>query len=239
MIKLGLIGAGRVARVHAQTIQKIDGASLVAIFDQEYAKASHLAGAFGGKAFEKIEDFWESPVEAVIVCVPIFFHKKFTLEAIRIGKHVLCEKPIAGNLSEAEEMMVGVEKAKIKFMVGHVLRFHPAFRWIKSLLQGGGLGSIRHIRASRVSGASSSSWEEWLLDRPEGLGVLDLSIHDIDCLHWMLGKASSVMATGIINDRGNFLHMDMLFIYHHGAKACIEGSFLVPRHLFFLWREEL
>lgn len=236
MIKLGIIGAGRVARIHAKAIQKIKGASLISIFDQEYTRANEFARAFGSRSFKKIEDFWKSPVEAVIICVPTFFHKKYAVEAVQMGKHVLCEKPIASSLSEADEMIISVKKAKVKFMVGHVLRFHPAFCQIKNLLQKGELGSIRHIHASRVSGAAHASWAGWLLEHPAGLGALDLSIHDLDLLQWFLGKASSVMAMGVANERGNFFHVDMLFTFQHGAKACIEGSFLVPRHHPFQYK---
>ena len=229
MIKLGIIGAGRIAKVHARSIGRTEGAILVATFDQDYGRANQLAESFGGCAFEKIEYFWESPVDAVVVCVPTFFHKKFTLDAIRAGKHVLCEKPIASNLAEAEEMIISAEKGKVRFMVGHVLRFHPAFCRIKKLLQEGYLGSIQHLHASRLSGAAQSSWEQWLLDRPEGLGVLDLTIHDLDFIHWVLGRTSSVMASGIANAQGNFLHIDTLLKFPNGTKASTEGSFLLPR----------
>lgn len=229
MIRVGIIGAGRIARVHAKAIGKIEGASLGAVYDQDFEKARQLAGVFGGRVFDDPEALLSSQVEAVIVCAPTFFHKKFTLEAIQAGKHVLCEKPIAGSLDEAEEMIARAKQGRVKFMVGHVLRFHPAFTTIQKLLAEGNLGSIRHLHASRVSGGAGSSWERWLLERPEGLGVFDLNIHDLDFIHWVLGKPSVVTAMGIANTMGNYLHVDTLLKFLSGVRASVEGSFLIPK----------
>ena len=228
-IRIGLIGAGRIARVHARSISRIDGACLAAVYDLDFGKASEVARDFGGKAFARPDDVLSSSAEAVIICVPTFLHRRFAMGAIRAGKHVLCEKPIAPSLEEAGEMIARAGSAGIKFLVGHVLRFHPAFKKLQKMLSEGTLGTVRHIHASRLSGGAGGSWEKWLLEKPEGLGVFDLNIHDLDFIHWVLGRPSSVAANGIANSQGNFLHVDTLLKFPLGARASVEGSFLIPR----------
>ncbi len=228
MIRIGLIGAGRVARVHARSIGKIKEATLSSVYDIETDRARKLASDFGGRAFENPGDFWQSSFEAVVISVPTFLHREMALAAIQSGRHVLCEKPIASSLEEAGEMIDGAHKAGIRFLVGHVLRFHPAYEMIRDLLREGGLGKVRQLRASRVSGGAGNSWKRWLLEKPEGLGVFDLNIHDLDFIHSILGKPSRVRAAGICVPQRPFHHVDALLEFPSGAKANVEGSFLVP-----------
>jgi len=239
MIKVGIIGAGRVSRVHARAIQKIPEASLSSVFDPEGERSRALTAAFGGKAVDRVDELWESPVEAVIICPPTFLHKEYCLEAVRAGKHVLCEKPIASSLEDAREMIDKAREAGIRFLVGHALRFHPAFLRIQDFLRGGNLGSIRHFQASRVSGGAGGSWKRWLLERPDGLGVIDLNIHDLDLLYWMLGRPASILAKGIAHESGTFHHLDSLLEFRGNIRAAVEGSFLPPSQHPFQYRLRL
>jgi predicted dehydrogenase len=228
MIRIGLIGAGRIARVHARTIGKIKEASLASVYDLETDRARQLASDFGGRAFANPGDFWRSPFEAAVISVPTFLHREMTLAAIQSGRHVLCEKPIASSLEEAGEMIDRARGAGIRFLVGHVLRFHPAYEMIQDRLREGRLGEVRHLRASRVSGGAGGSWKRWLLERPEGLGVFDLNIHDLDFIYSVLGKPCRVKGAGICAPQQPFHHVDALLEFSSGAKANVEGSFLVP-----------
>jgi len=90
-----------------------------------------------------------------------------------------------------------------------------------------------------VSGGAGNSWKRWLLERPDGLGVIDLNIHDLDLLHWILGRPASIIAKGIAHESGTFHHLDSLLEFRGKVRASVEGSFLPPPQHPFQYRLRL
>ena len=165
----------------------------------------------------------------VDVCLPTYLHAEHVIAAARAGKHVLCEKPMALSLEQADAMIEATEQAGVAFMVGHTLRFWPEYVAIKDLVSRGELGKPVAVAATRLGTAPTWSWDRWLLDPERGGGAVpDLHIHDIDYIAWLLGKPRSVMARGVRSANGCWDHVFTTLDYEDGAAAFAEGTFFVP-----------
>jgi predicted dehydrogenase len=140
----GLIGSGRVSEQMAAAINKSSNANLVAIFSPTQVNREKFAAKFEvPKTFESIEDLLADPeIEIVYIASPNNMHEEHVRLAAAAGKQILCEKPLANDLSAAERMIAYAESARIKFGVGFQYRQHPAHQKIKSLVSNGELGEI-------------------------------------------------------------------------------------------------
>jgi len=229
MVRIAIIGAGRIARVHAHSLQRLPEAALAGVFDPDPAQASRFAAEFQVPAFPSPDALWEDPsVEAVAVCSPLFVHRDHVVGAARAGKHVFCEKPIALTLAQADEMIAAAREAGVTFMVGHVVRFMAEYARIRELVAGGELGEVRSIYAARLSGISEGSWRGWMLQPGKGLAALDAHIHDLDYIQWLMGPAARVRAAGWRFPTGTWAHATSWVQFDDGRVAVAEGSFGVP-----------
>jgi predicted dehydrogenase len=134
-------------------------------------------------------------VDAVDICLPTNLHAPVTLEALRAGKQVLVEKPMALDVAAAQQMIAEAKKQKRVLMVAQVLRFFPMYVALGEILSSGRIGAPRSAIFRRRCGAPA--WGAWLSDpKQSGGGVFDLLIHDMDlCLH-LFGKPETISATG-------------------------------------------
>jgi predicted dehydrogenase len=209
-MKIGMIGLGFMGSTHLRALQKIPGVELVAVSSDD-AKAlsgdlSHIQGNIGGPGekmdFSNIRKYSDAyggardpEAEAVDICLPTNMHARVAIDALRAGKHVLVEKPMALDGAEADEMIREAEKAGRILMVAQVLRFYPAYVALRDALKAGKLGAVRSALFRRRCAAPA--WSVWLGDAAQsGGGVFDLLIHDIDmCLH-LFGVPEAVSASG-------------------------------------------
>ena len=142
-LRLGVIGTGRIGKVHIATlVQSVPQADVIAIADVNSTSASEVAGAFGiSTVFTNYEDIINHPdVEAVVICSPTDTHARYITEAAQAGKHIFCEKPVDLTLGVIQAALTEVEKAGVKLMVGFNRRFDPNFLKIKQLVEEGKIG---------------------------------------------------------------------------------------------------
>jgi len=134
-------------------------------------------------------------IEAVDICLPTHLHAPVTIAALRAGKHVLVEKPMALDGPAADQMIQEAEASGRTLMVAHVLRFFPSYRELSKSLSEGRLGPIRYAFFRRRT--ATPAWGRWQIDTDQsGGGVFDLLIHDVDmCLH-LFGAPEAVSAKG-------------------------------------------
>ena len=126
-INVGVIGVGAMGYNHARVYSKLENANLVAVADVVKPTLDKVVKKYKTKGYSEIEALLKDPeIEAVSVCVPTTFHHEVVMEAIKHGKHVLVEKPIAFTAEEAEEMIKAAKEAGVKLATGHVERFNPA-----------------------------------------------------------------------------------------------------------------
>jgi len=194
-IRIGLIGAGRIARVHANAYQTVSGGKLVACADVVLQAAQAFGQDFGLDAYQDYQEMLARPdIDAVIIATPNGLHAGQMIAAARAGKHVFCQKPIALTLEDADRMIGAADLAGIIFQVGFMLRFTPPIPRVHELVASGALGEIIAIRGS-IFGWEPSS--EWFYIKEQGGGViLDTMIHFADLIRWLAGDIEQVYADG-------------------------------------------
>jgi predicted dehydrogenase len=182
-VKIGVLGAGKIGTLHAKVLTKTPDFELVGVCDTNLWRAQLAAWQCNTVAVRDYRDVI-SKADAVIVGVPTPLHHEVGLAAIRAGKHVLIEKPIATSVEEAKELLDAAEEQKVVLMVGHVERFNPAV-----------LEAIKHIRGPRFITVERLGPYD---PRMSHIGVvLDLMIHDLDILLTLVGSpVESLEAVG-------------------------------------------
>lgn len=195
---------------HLKAIRGVAGAELAGVYSSDEKKLSGdlsgIQGNIGGpgekldfsrvKKYREIEPLLNDPdIDAVDICLPTDAHASVGIEALRAGKHVLVEKPMALDGAGADAMIAEARKQGRILMAAQVLRFMPVYRVLRDTLCGGGLGAARHATFRRRCAAPA--WSKWLGDPDRsGGGIFDLLIHDVDmCLH-LFGPPQLVSATG-------------------------------------------
>lgn len=184
MLKIGVLGAGHLGKIHINCLKQIEKYQLVGFFDQDSDTAAKVAANMGVKNYESIDELIDS-VDVVDIVTPTIAHFACASKAIAKGKNVFIEKPIVATVEEANELVKLAKKANVKVQVGHVERFNPAFiaaeRYINDPL---------FIEAHRLA-----------MFNPRGCDVpvvLDLTVHDIDILLTIVkSKIKSIGASGV------------------------------------------
>ena len=195
---------------HLQGLARIPGAQLTAVMDMDTRRLSGdlsgIQGNLGGpgaamdfSAVAKhptVEGILADPnVDAVDICLPTHLHAPVAMAALRAGKHVLVEKPMALNGADADAMCTQAEAAGRILMVAQVLRFIPAYRELARLVKSGDLGAVRWAMFRRRT--SVPTWGPWEFDKTKsGGGIYDLLIHDVDMALQLFGTPASISAAG-------------------------------------------
>lgn len=209
-MRIAVLGLGFMGSTHLKALRDIPGVEVVGVCSaDEKALSGDLSGIQGNiggpgekydfsrmKRFPDPEPLLADPdIDAVDICLPTQLHSDVALEALRSGKHVLVEKPMALDGASADAMVAEAAKRNRVLMAAHVLRFMPVYRVLRNFLCSGGLGLARHAIFRRRCAAPA--WSQWLGDPTKsGGGVFDLLIHDVDmCLH-LFGNPETVSATG-------------------------------------------
>jgi UDP-N-acetyl-2-amino-2-deoxyglucuronate dehydrogenase len=195
-IKFGIIGCGRIAQRHAEHIQK--NGLLVAVCDVVASKADALAQKFNAKAYYSIEELLskEPTINIISICSPNGLHAQHSIETLRKGYHVLCEKPMAISLFDCGEMIKEAEKANKRLFVIKQNRFNPPIEAVKKTIDSGKLGRIFSIQLScfwnRNEDYYANSWKGTKL--MDGGTLYTQFSHFVDLLYWMIGDIKKVYA---------------------------------------------
>lgn len=235
MVRVALVGCGTMGRVHTNGYQLLENARLQAVCDLDEEKADALAKASGAKRYLSFDEMLQNEAfEVLDLCLPTYMHKEFAVRAMRAGKHVFCEKPIALNEQDAKEMVQVAREMGVKFSVGHVLRFFPPYRQAIQTISSGKIGVPKLIRTIRNQAFPQWSWNGWYKDYSKSGGpILDLVIHDFDWILHNFGEVERVYAksfNGTVTDQE---HCMVTLRLKNGAIAHVEGSWGYPRGAAF------
>ena len=150
MIRIGIIGCGKIAQVrHLPEYAANPHVELAGYYDLNTQRAQEMAAQYGGKVYDSYFDLLNDPsIDAVSICVENRSHAEITTYALYAGKHVLCEKPMAVTLAECESMVAAAERNGKHLMIGHNMRFDPVHRKAKELLDAGIIGDIITFHSS-------------------------------------------------------------------------------------------
>ena len=198
IVRVGIIGAGRIGRVHAQSIAYgIPEARIVAISDPYFPGAEKAAKDFGiPQAVADYHEILNNPdIDAVLICSPTPTHADIAMEAARAGKHIFCEKPIDTTIAKILQTKTVVEEAGVKMQIGFNRRFDHNFNRIHKLAQDGSLGTIQMILiTSRDPEPPSPEYA-----KSSGGMFLDMTIHDFDMAVFQSGsEVTEVYAVGAV-----------------------------------------
>ena len=197
MFRIGIIGCGKIAQVrHIPEYAENPYAELAGFYDLNTQRAAELATQYGGKAYESAEAMLADPaIDAVSVCVANHAHAPITIAALKAGKHVLCEKPMATTLEECEEMVKTAHEAGKFLMIGHNQRLAKAHAVAKELIDQGMIGRIITFRTTFGHGGPET-WSvdpgknTWFFDKNKAaMGAMaDLGIHKTDLIQFLTGQ---------------------------------------------------
>lgn len=226
-IKMLLAGAGLMGRTHLEAVGGLDTVEYVGVVDVNDKAAKGFADEFGLKAFEDLaEAIGELRPDAVDVCVPTPYHLGLVRTCASAHVHVLCEKPIALTLEDADEIRRLQADENIRVMIAQVIRFWPEYQQARKIIREKEYGEVCSIDCRRLS--SPPDWNTWMLKRESSGGaVLDMLIHDMDFTLQMLGKPQAVRASGRDQD-GAFNSVHCQLEYPSGIPVRLEASVMMP-----------
>jgi predicted dehydrogenase len=200
-IGVGLVGTGFARTSQAPAFMLCDGAELIAVCSRQHENAVRAASEFNiPHACENYQQLIAlEDVDLVVVSAPPLLHYPVTIAALEAGKHVICEKPMAMNTAEAEEMTNRAANCPNQLaIIDHELRFNPTWRRLKELVDSGFLGDLLHVNVTIASGfrhSAQRTWN-WWSQASMGGGLLGaLGSHAIDMLRWVFGEIESVSST--------------------------------------------
>lgn len=205
-IKVGIIGTGSISNFHTTSYQTLDNVEIVAVCDinkeraEEYSKKYNIPNVFT----DYNEMLKMKEIDAVSVTTWNNGHGPVTIASLNAGKHVLCEKPLALNAGEAEEMVKAAEKNNKLLMVGFVRRFGENTKIVKEAIDKGELGNIYYAKTGCIRRWGNPGG--WFSDKSRSGGgpVIDLGVHMIDLVRYLTGKPKAVSVTA-----STFNHLGM------------------------------
>jgi myo-inositol 2-dehydrogenase / D-chiro-inositol 1-dehydrogenase len=184
MVRFGVLGAGRIGKVHSATIARSGRASVAYVADAIPDAAKALAATTGAKVSTVDEIMAAKDVDAVLIASPTGTHADLIEQAAKAGKAILCEKPVSLSVARIEECLPVVEKAGVPLMIGFNRRFDPNFAGLEKRIRAGEIGDVELVTIiSRDPGAPPVSYIE-------GSGGIyrDMMIHDLDMARFLVGE---------------------------------------------------
>jgi predicted dehydrogenase len=230
-VGIGIVGIGFMGMIHYLAAGNAAGAKVVALCSRDSRKLGNF-GPRGGQMdltgvslYPDFEALLADPkVDLVDLCVPNDAHGRMAVQALKAGKHVLVEKPIALQVAEADEMLAAAAAAGKMLMVGHVLPFFPEFAFALDAVQSGRYGALRAAHLMRV--IAKPAWSSDIADSERSGGpAIDLHIHDTHFIGLICGVPRAVHSRGVI-DQGSVIHLTTQYLYDSPdmAVSCVSGA---------------
>ena len=226
-VKFGLLGAGRIGKVHAKAVTGDANAELVAVADAFPAAAQAIADQYGCdvRSIEAIET--AKDIDAVVICTPTDTHADLIERFVKAGKAVFCEKPIDLSLARVKQCLEVVRAHKGTLMVGFNRRFDPHFAAVRGQIDAGAIGDVEMIViTSRDPGAPPVDY----IKRSGGI-FRDMTIHDFDMARFLLGEevtevaaTAAVLVDPAIGEAGDFDSVQVMLKTASGKQAMISNS---------------
>ncbi|TAK25423.1 MAG: Gfo/Idh/MocA family oxidoreductase [Chloroflexota bacterium] len=231
-VRLGLIGSGFVADIHAHSIKNfVPDVEIVAVASPTPGKAARFAAERGiPRAFQRYQDLLAlSEVEVVLIAIPNDLHAQVAIDAARFGKHIICEKPLCRTLEEADRMIAVARENNVLLMYAEELLFAPKYVRAKLLIEEGALGDVFLAKQMEEHPGPHDPWF-WDVNRSGGGVLLDMGCHSIEYTRWVLGRppvraVTAVMGTFVHSARTRGEDHSVVIVEYEGNKmAVVENS---------------
>ncbi|MBI2151831.1 Gfo/Idh/MocA family oxidoreductase [Candidatus Woesearchaeota archaeon] len=222
MTNVAVIGLGNMGKHHARNYAKINGVKLVAVCDLNEELAKNTAEMFSCRYYTNYEEMLDKEeIQAASVVVPTNFHKKTALTCLQRGINILIEKPIAGTVEDAQEIIDVAKEKNLLLQVGHIERFNPAVQKLKEIVDSGKLGEITSIIARRVGAVPVQVRDANVL--------IDLAVHDIDIINYIYDAYPETVlgniGKAIIEKREDYAE---IFLKYGKSSGFIQVNWITP-----------
>ncbi|MCK4763601.1 MAG: Gfo/Idh/MocA family oxidoreductase [Candidatus Aminicenantes bacterium] len=223
-MKIAVIGAGSMGKNHIRVLRNIPCVDEIVVSDinPETQTAAVNRFALRKTYAHHLEMLEKEEPDGVIVATPPHSHKGIVLDIIAAGIPVLVEKPIAGNIKDAEEMIAAADRSGVLLTVGHIERFNPVVTKIKEFIDDGFIDNIYLVNTHRIG-----PFPKRLLGNVEGV-LIDLAVHDFDIINYLVGKIQSIQSQ-IIRSGKQEIYVKTLMDLETDIKASSEFSWISPR----------
>ncbi len=230
MKRFGIIGCGRIAPRHADSLAEIDGTKLVQVCDVLEARARHFAEKYNASYCLDYHELLANPdVDIVNICTPSGLHAEMAVAALKAGKHVIVEKPMAMNVADADRMITTAKEMNRKLCIVLQNRYNPPMQDFYKAVRDGKIGRILlgsvTVRWYRPQEYYNDGWHG--TKSMDGGALMNQSIHHIDALQWLVGvPVKSVFAyTATLAHQMEAEDVGVVTVrFENGALATIEGS---------------
>jgi predicted dehydrogenase len=241
-VNVAVVGLGFMGITHIKAYKQIPDVRLVAVCDAvRLPEKGVLAGVSGNisspdaidlgkdiEVYQNLDDLLANhEVELVDLCVPTPLHAPQAIAALKSGKHVICEKPLARTSTIARDIVKAARSAKGCFMPAMCMRFWPGWAWLKDLVANKTYGKVLTARFRRVSAPPGWSRASYFKGGDSGGALLDLHIHDTDFVQFVFGRPQSVFSSGLSRFSGAIDHVVTQYKVRGGATVYAEGSWLL------------
>ena len=230
MIKVGLIGCGFMGGMHSACYAALAnlGVKVTAVADvrREYAENLANGAEIYATGMELIE---KADVDVVDVCLPTHLHAAHAVAAMKAGKNVFVEKPIAFKDEDMELILKTEKETGAKVQVGQVIRQWTEYVWLKKAVDAGTFGKIQHAMFRRMSSRPEWAWEGWLhqVDKSGGVAV-DMHVHDVDFVRYIMGEPDVVKAHAHRDAEGVIQQINAVYGYGSNVSVAVESGWDYP-----------
>ncbi|WP_457742369.1 Gfo/Idh/MocA family protein [Thermococcus sp.] len=233
-LRVGVVGCGNIFNLaHKGALKNIEGIKVTACMDIDEDRALEGARALGAKAFTSLDEFLDTDIDVVEVLTPTYTHADISIQALKGGKHVIVEKPIALTVEEGKKMIKTAEKENLNLFVGHVRRFDKRWVQMKDVIKKRNILPM-HIRKAEVQNLPFPK-DYWYWDERKSGGVaVDLGVHVTDFIRWFFeSEPISVYAIGKsikeeARTNGAFDHFVMIIEFEGERTGIAEVSWAYP-----------
>lgn len=213
-VKVAVAGLGVMGRQHLRVLTQLPSVEVVQACDGAVAARDTAAADFGVRTTATWQDLSDSGADAVVVALPTGLHFEAASFFLSNGLHVLLEKPMASDLDEVEALKDLAAGSTQTLLVGHVERFNPAVEALRSLLRNGRLGDVVSVQARRVGTSRPAA--------PHVNVALDLAIHDLDVIRYILGREGRLLSAfgGSVADNALEDYVELLCVFGDAVVSC-------------------
>ena len=232
-MRVGIVGTGSMGQTHAAGWAETE-AVIGGFVSKDGDKAQDVAQKYGAQLYPDLAVLL-ADVDVVDVCAPTHLHFEMVLQAAAAGKDIVCEKPLARTIDQAQEMIAVCKEAGVKLIVAHVVRFFPEYAQAQRQVAAGELGQPAVIRLRRGTFQPKGTAGNWFMDVAKSGGMmLDLMIHDFDYARWVAGEVATVYAKKISSQQpsAGVDHGLVILTHRNGTLTHVEGSWAYPPPLF-------
>ncbi|RPJ44589.1 MAG: gfo/Idh/MocA family oxidoreductase, partial [Chloroflexi bacterium] len=241
MLRIGIAGMGGMGWFHASRYAQIQGVELAAIADvrpdrleAKHAVQINIENKASQPDLSSVQRFADAEqliaaadVDIIDICLPSYLHAPYTVQALRAGRHVLCEKPMALSLPDADRMIAASKESGRKLMIAQCIRFWPEYQFLKKVVREESFGNLLSLNLYRIGGRPAGwGWEDWFMDPARSGGSLyDLHIHDVDFVNSMLGAPEQIHASGRRSSPGSSCEIiHSIYQYANGPQVSIHAG---------------